>query len=645
MKRLLVNSLIALALIISSVSFSVMPALAVAPLVSTSSCTGFSSSTAIINGQLTSLNGGAAITSYGFDYGVTIAYGSSVIVGTTLAVGSKYWANLSGLTAATVYHYRAKVYNGTDWGYGSDMTFSTQGTPSSIPATTTTTTTTNNLATITPKNPPIDADKVIYEDSTTGDSLVTSTWSQVKAFLKTYFDTVYSAYGATGNVTANGTVGAIPQFSTTTNITPSIATGNSTFITVAGGLQANSAQINGATSVLGDVNFNKYKAVAMSCDNGATLPSSPSTGQWFLHTPTGRTILMQYIGGAWYSEISIGTMTLYVDPTGTDDAAHGTGTGTNAFLTVQYAVNTIPPIYGGNIVINVAAGTFNENVVVNGKAPSGNYNIQINGTLSSSASGTASAKTTGANAAYGTITDAAVFGSDYSGKMIYITATGEYLLIKSVNTGTKVATIQGYFADNTNMAYTVYDWATTIYSIKVGPPVTNLALVKMKLNGSTSSNVLPFAGMTITYCNIASTSTSWAFLIQQGYCYFTKCVATSTTSGIIYGSALSYILVNGCYFTTASGTGTGINLLYMSFLLMNGVPSTITGTAATKQNIAILHALSSNADLQLLYHTLSWSNYALYVYSGSEMVNTSNRQESNNTFANVVETASYSYVN
>ncbi len=43
------------------------------------------------------------------------------------------------------------------------------------------------------KNPPVDADKVIYRDSTAADGLVTSTWTQVKAFLKTYFDTIYSA--------------------------------------------------------------------------------------------------------------------------------------------------------------------------------------------------------------------------------------------------------------------------------------------------------------------------------------------------------------------------------------------------------------------------------------------------------------------
>jgi hypothetical protein len=41
------------------------------------------------------------------------------------------------------------------------------------------------------KNPPIDADKAVYRDSTAGDVLVTSTYTQIKAFLKTYFDSIY----------------------------------------------------------------------------------------------------------------------------------------------------------------------------------------------------------------------------------------------------------------------------------------------------------------------------------------------------------------------------------------------------------------------------------------------------------------------
>jgi len=49
------------------------------------------------------------------------------------------------------------------------------------------------LGAVAAKNPPIDADKALYRDSTVTDALVTSTWTQIKAFLKTYFDSLYSA--------------------------------------------------------------------------------------------------------------------------------------------------------------------------------------------------------------------------------------------------------------------------------------------------------------------------------------------------------------------------------------------------------------------------------------------------------------------
>ena len=50
------------------------------------------------------------------------------------------------------------------------------------------------LGAVAAKNPPVDADKTMYRDSTASDALVTSTWTQVKAFLKTYFDTLYNKY-------------------------------------------------------------------------------------------------------------------------------------------------------------------------------------------------------------------------------------------------------------------------------------------------------------------------------------------------------------------------------------------------------------------------------------------------------------------
>jgi hypothetical protein len=66
------------------------------------------------------------------------------------------------------------------------------------------------LGAIGTKNPPIDADLAIYRNSAASNVLVTSTWTQVKAFLKTYFDTLYGTTGSShtqGTDTALGTLG------------------------------------------------------------------------------------------------------------------------------------------------------------------------------------------------------------------------------------------------------------------------------------------------------------------------------------------------------------------------------------------------------------------------------------------------------
>lgn len=49
------------------------------------------------------------------------------------------------------------------------------------------------LGTLGTKATPVDADLVTQRDSEDSSALVTSTWTQIKAFLKTYFDTVYAA--------------------------------------------------------------------------------------------------------------------------------------------------------------------------------------------------------------------------------------------------------------------------------------------------------------------------------------------------------------------------------------------------------------------------------------------------------------------
>ncbi|MFA5051399.1 MAG: hypothetical protein WC499_04810, partial [Patescibacteria group bacterium] len=90
-------------------------------------CSGFTSSSAILNGQLNSSID--PVLEYGFEYGVTTGYGTSTTVTGSLAAGTKYWANAINLNAGSIYHYRAKARTMAGWGYGNDVVFATKGSP------------------------------------------------------------------------------------------------------------------------------------------------------------------------------------------------------------------------------------------------------------------------------------------------------------------------------------------------------------------------------------------------------------------------------------------------------------------------------------------------------------------------------------
>jgi hypothetical protein len=99
-----------------------------APTVVTGICSGSGTTWAGLNGMVTD-QGDAAVSQYGFEYGLTTAYeiGDIVVAGNT-ANNVSYFMNKSTLTPSTIYHYRAKAFN-TAWGYGADGIFATKGSP------------------------------------------------------------------------------------------------------------------------------------------------------------------------------------------------------------------------------------------------------------------------------------------------------------------------------------------------------------------------------------------------------------------------------------------------------------------------------------------------------------------------------------
>jgi len=99
--------------------------------VSTAAASNVADITATLNGNLVSL-GSSSTANVSFEYGPTTEYGNT-IAGTpaSLTAPGAFAANVSGLAASTLYHFRAKADGGSAGvASGADMTFTTKTPPS-----------------------------------------------------------------------------------------------------------------------------------------------------------------------------------------------------------------------------------------------------------------------------------------------------------------------------------------------------------------------------------------------------------------------------------------------------------------------------------------------------------------------------------
>ena len=119
-----------------------------APTVTTTApATAITSTGATVAGNISSLGNPTASSSYGFVYSSSASTAAALVlagagvssaeVGTTGAALGSYSTALAGLTASTVYYYRAYVTNAAGTGYGTVETFTTAATPSTPSLTTT----------------------------------------------------------------------------------------------------------------------------------------------------------------------------------------------------------------------------------------------------------------------------------------------------------------------------------------------------------------------------------------------------------------------------------------------------------------------------------------------------------------------------
>lgn len=125
MKRIVLSVIIALVLLIGLVT----PVLAAAPSVTTNAATAKNSTTATLQGNLTSL-GGASYALVYFEYGFTVAYGTTTTQQQMTAIGS-FTQNITGLRYNTTYHFRAVAVNVDGTTNGSDANFTTLPAPGS----------------------------------------------------------------------------------------------------------------------------------------------------------------------------------------------------------------------------------------------------------------------------------------------------------------------------------------------------------------------------------------------------------------------------------------------------------------------------------------------------------------------------------
>jgi hypothetical protein len=349
-----------------------------------------------------------------------------------------------------------------------------------------------------------------------------------------------------------------------------------------------------------DQNFNKYKAIALACDNGATLPSAPATGQWFLHTPTGRKTLMQYTGTAWQPIITIGTTTMYVDGTnGTDSQDKGYGTGTNAFKTVQFAVDQIAGLYSGNITIYIAAGTYKETVTISGKAATGNYSITLDGEMTSVLGSTTVSSyvaSNGATQASVTVSGASWTVNAYQNKMLRFTTgaqAGTSRVIDS-NTADTITLVGSQTSSVTGSNFVVEDWGTIIdgeSSRSTGIYVrrrTSVQLYDLQIKQCTSYcvRVNEWSVCSPNRCNIYNTiNGAMGFYIFTSYCVLDSCYFyynSSSSSQCLFSDNMSYAGVQFCKFSSGADRQTGLNVSASPMVVYGSkIDGFLTGIAAT----------------------------------------------------------------
>jgi len=400
-----------------------------------------------------------------------------------------------------------------------------------------------------------------------------------------------------------------------------------------------------------DVNFASYMAVAMVCDSGAVMPNDPGNGQWFLQTGIGRTILYQY-SGAWLPVFSVGTMTVYVDSSdGTDDLNHGSGVDSNAFATVQYAIDCIPGVFGGNVIISVNDETYVETVTIQGKNAIGNYAITLQGTLIVHATYSQESAVKGVGATMGSITDTGAF-TGHSEDLLYSSSNDEYRVIDSATAN--VGTIVGYWTAVPSGSYTICQWGTTINRLVLEDGQLAIQVKDIYIQGNGESTTAPMlspgmgSSVVLYRCKL-SHATDRALWTNTGRAILYQCLLSSANSRTVVSSQSGYVEMNGCKVNNKLDSGQCIEVRYGAQCLVGysvvDQPCVLDGTAGVNKALYGINCHGNGyTSCENRYNIIRNCDTGIYAYSGGMVEYTANNQYSGNTADETPIAASFGYI-
>jgi len=266
--------------------------------------------------------------------------------------------------------------------------------------------------------------------------------------------------------------------------------------------------------------------------------------------------------------MSIGSMTMYVDKTdGTDDLNHGTAVDAAAFATVQYAVDCIPGLVGGNVTININNETYAEDVVIQGKYPTSNYTITLQGILNVNANLTADGNgDKGATTTPASFYEDGMTANEYQNKLLKFTSGSNDGLYRVIDSNSNDAgTHKIYLCGRsltaqpvTNDTATVYDWGTVVESIRIQGGQKNIVVNDIK--GTEASGVIffvvDFSSAACNRCWASSATNNGGFRVgnlSTILVYESLCTVTGTTSGRSDG--MSYFYARGSKFSNFASNG------------------------------------------------------------------------------------------